>query len=281
MTSPSHPGTVGRPYPVVELRIADPDADGVGEVLARSPTVMNGYVGRRHRSQRRDRRRRRLAALRRPRPPHRGRLPLHRRPQQGRRHPRRREHRLPARRGGDRHAPRRRRGGGARAFRIPTSARSSSPWWCTAPTAAADREEDCRVTSRACCRYFAVPTRWEIRTEPLPTLAGEKVDKKALAQVLHRLIEKSRYPYPLWVYSGVMSMVLEVSGMSCAHCVAAITAAVSALPGVDRRRRGSRRRNGARRAEPPTRRGHGGDRGRRLRRRAPRHEHRHPRPSAG
>ncbi|MBJ7338017.1 class I adenylate-forming enzyme family protein [Mycolicibacterium sp.] len=40
-----HPGTVGRPYPVVEIRIDRPDADGVGEVLARSPTVMNGYVG--------------------------------------------------------------------------------------------------------------------------------------------------------------------------------------------------------------------------------------------
>ena len=40
-----HPGTVGRPYPVVEIRIADPDEDGVGEVLARSPTVMNGYAG--------------------------------------------------------------------------------------------------------------------------------------------------------------------------------------------------------------------------------------------
>jgi long-chain acyl-CoA synthetase len=39
------PGTVGLPYPVVELRIADPDAEGVGEVLARSPTVMLGYVG--------------------------------------------------------------------------------------------------------------------------------------------------------------------------------------------------------------------------------------------
>jgi hypothetical protein len=29
--------------------------------------------------------------------------------------------------------------------------------------------------------YFAIPTRWEIRPQPLPTLAGEKVDKKALA----------------------------------------------------------------------------------------------------
>lgn len=40
-----HPGSVGRPYPVVEIRIADPDDTGVGEVLARSPTVMNGYLG--------------------------------------------------------------------------------------------------------------------------------------------------------------------------------------------------------------------------------------------
>lgn len=40
------PGTVGRPYPVVEVRIDSPDADGVGEVLARSPTVMLGYAGR-------------------------------------------------------------------------------------------------------------------------------------------------------------------------------------------------------------------------------------------
>ncbi|SBS79182.1 AMP-binding enzyme family protein [uncultured Mycobacterium sp.] len=40
-----YPGTVGRPYPVVELVIDRPDADGIGEILARSPTVMNGYVG--------------------------------------------------------------------------------------------------------------------------------------------------------------------------------------------------------------------------------------------
>jgi long-chain acyl-CoA synthetase len=40
-----HPGTVGRPYHVVELQIADPNPDGIGEVLARAPTVMNGYVG--------------------------------------------------------------------------------------------------------------------------------------------------------------------------------------------------------------------------------------------
>ncbi|CAN5245581.1 class I adenylate-forming enzyme family protein [soil metagenome] len=40
-----YPGTVGRPYPVVEIQISATDSDGIGEVLARSPTVMNGYVG--------------------------------------------------------------------------------------------------------------------------------------------------------------------------------------------------------------------------------------------
>jgi hypothetical protein len=29
--------------------------------------------------------------------------------------------------------------------------------------------------------YFAIPTRWRIRAERLPTIAGEKVDKKSLA----------------------------------------------------------------------------------------------------
>ena len=39
------PGTVGKPYPVVELRIADPDERGSGEVLVRAPTIMLGYLG--------------------------------------------------------------------------------------------------------------------------------------------------------------------------------------------------------------------------------------------
>jgi long-chain acyl-CoA synthetase len=37
------PGSVGPALPGVELKIADPDADGVGEVLARGPNVMLGY----------------------------------------------------------------------------------------------------------------------------------------------------------------------------------------------------------------------------------------------
>lgn len=41
----SRPGCVGRALPVVELRIDTPDADGVGEVLARTPTATAGYLG--------------------------------------------------------------------------------------------------------------------------------------------------------------------------------------------------------------------------------------------
>ena len=39
------PKTVGRALPTVELRIADPDEDGKGEVVVRSPTNMAGYIG--------------------------------------------------------------------------------------------------------------------------------------------------------------------------------------------------------------------------------------------
>lgn len=39
------PKTVGRPLPTVQLRIEAPDDDGTGEILVRSPTVMRGYVG--------------------------------------------------------------------------------------------------------------------------------------------------------------------------------------------------------------------------------------------
>ncbi len=37
------PGTVGPPLPGVELRIHEPDAEGIGEVIARGPNVMAGY----------------------------------------------------------------------------------------------------------------------------------------------------------------------------------------------------------------------------------------------
>ena len=38
-----HPGSSGRLMPVVEVRIADPDDKGTGEILVRSPAVMEGY----------------------------------------------------------------------------------------------------------------------------------------------------------------------------------------------------------------------------------------------
>ncbi len=38
-------GCVGRALPVVELRIRDPDRDGVGEIQARTPTATGGYLG--------------------------------------------------------------------------------------------------------------------------------------------------------------------------------------------------------------------------------------------
>ncbi|MHB8418366.1 MAG: AMP-binding protein [Myxococcales bacterium] len=38
-------GSVGRPLPGVELRIAEPDGAGIGEVLAKGPNVMLGYFG--------------------------------------------------------------------------------------------------------------------------------------------------------------------------------------------------------------------------------------------
>jgi long-chain acyl-CoA synthetase len=39
----TRPGTVGRPMPVVEIRIDQPNEGGVGEILARSPGMMSGY----------------------------------------------------------------------------------------------------------------------------------------------------------------------------------------------------------------------------------------------
>ena len=39
------PGTVGKALPGVEFKIVEPDAEGIGEVIARGPNVMAGYFG--------------------------------------------------------------------------------------------------------------------------------------------------------------------------------------------------------------------------------------------
>ncbi|MEQ1568921.1 MAG: class I adenylate-forming enzyme family protein [Myxococcota bacterium] len=43
-TAPIRSDSVGSPVDGVEVEIADPDADGVGEVVVRGPTVMRGYL---------------------------------------------------------------------------------------------------------------------------------------------------------------------------------------------------------------------------------------------
>lgn len=40
-----HPDSAGRPLPGVEVRIAEPDTDGVGEILVASPARFTGYLG--------------------------------------------------------------------------------------------------------------------------------------------------------------------------------------------------------------------------------------------
>ena len=42
---PFRADTVGKPLPGVELRILKPDSEGIGEVVAKSKTVMSGYLG--------------------------------------------------------------------------------------------------------------------------------------------------------------------------------------------------------------------------------------------
>jgi long-chain acyl-CoA synthetase len=39
----SIPGSVGRPLPGIDVRIDQPDASGVGEIIAKGPNVMSGY----------------------------------------------------------------------------------------------------------------------------------------------------------------------------------------------------------------------------------------------
>lgn len=174
----SHPGTVGCPYGVVELRIADPDAAGVGEVLARSPTVMNGYAGLPDDDTVDDEGWLHTGDL--------GHL------------------------SGDGYLfidGRAKdvviRGGENIACPHVEAAIATHPDVVEVaalgvPHPDLGEELVAVVVHRAdrpaptaeglvshvtgTLSYFAVPTRWEIRTEPLPTLAGEKVDKKTLAR---------------------------------------------------------------------------------------------------
>ncbi|MEU0498650.1 class I adenylate-forming enzyme family protein [Mycobacterium sp. NPDC006124] len=175
-----HPGSVGRPYPVVEIRIADPDDAGVGEVLARSPTVMNGYVGVDdtvnaetvdadgwlHSGD--------LGHLTTD-----GYLFIDGRSKDV------------VIRGGENIACPHVEAAIATHPAVVEVAALGLPHpdlgeelvavVVHQPGAAAPTPEELARHLDGVLSYFAIPTRWEIRAEPLPTLAGEKVDKKRLA----------------------------------------------------------------------------------------------------
>ncbi|MFC7677101.1 class I adenylate-forming enzyme family protein [Mycolicibacterium sp. GCM10028919] len=173
-----HPGTVGRPYGVVELRIADPDAKGVGEVLARSPTVMNGYAGLPdddtvdaegwlHTGD--------LGHLTED-----GYLFIDGRAKDV------------VIRGGENIACPHVEAAIATHPAVVEVAALGVPHpdlgeelvavVVHRPDTGAPTPDDLAAHVNGTLSYFAIPTRWEIRTEPLPTLAGEKVDKKRLVR---------------------------------------------------------------------------------------------------
>ena len=133
----SHPSSVGRAAPTVEIQIVDADGKPRADRRERRDRAArpDDHEPRLLEPARRDRRRdaaRRLVPQRRHRLPRRGRLPLPRRPGQGHDHPRRRERvlrrdraralrapRRPRRRGRRRAAPRARRGGQGRRAAAP------------------------------------------------------------------------------------------------------------------------------------------------------------------
>jgi long-chain acyl-CoA synthetase len=170
-----YPDTVGRPYPVVELKIDCADADGIGEVLARSPSVMRGYAGMDdgtvdsdgwlHTGD--------LGHLN-----DEGYLFIDGRSKDV------------VIRGGENIACPHVEAAIATHHSVVEVAAIGLPHPDLGEELAAvvvhraearpPTEEELRRHLDGAVAYFAIPSRWEIRTEPLPTLAGEKVDKQTL-----------------------------------------------------------------------------------------------------
>lgn len=161
------PGTVGRPYPTVELRIAED-----GEILVRSPTVMLGYLGDDD------------ATVDAEGWLHTGDLGhlddgyLH----------------LDGRgkdiviRGGENISCAQAELALAQhpdvvevaVFGVPHDDLGEELAAVVVHRGTAPTEADLREFLLGTLAYFAIPTRWIVRTAALPTLAGEKTDKKAL-----------------------------------------------------------------------------------------------------
>ena len=172
----SHPGTVGRPFPTVEIAIAGPDGAGVGEVLVRSPTVMVGYLGIDDGTVDSD------GWL------HSGDLGHF--SADGYLFIDGRSKDMVIRGGENIACPHveaalLRHPGVVEAAVVglphPELGEELAAVVVHRPDARPPTEDDLTRHLRAEVAYFAVPTRWLIRTQPLPTLAGEKIDKKNLA----------------------------------------------------------------------------------------------------
>ena len=161
-TSERKPGSIGTPIEGVEMKVVDDDGNDVaqgdvGEIVIRGHNVMKGYWEPRGRD--RGGHARRLVPHRRHGHGRRGRLLLHRRPQEGHDHPRRLQ-RLPARdRGGALRAPGRLRGRGHRRARRLARRGGRARWSCsrTAPRRP-------RTTSAPTSRSASPPTSTRARS---------------------------------------------------------------------------------------------------------------------
>ena len=180
----SHPSSVGRAAPTVEIQIIDPDGSPVplGRERRDRAARPDDHEPRLLEPARRDRggdAARRMVPQRRHRLPRRGRLPVPGRPGQGHDHPRRRERVLRRDRARARRAPRHPRRGRRR--RSAQAARRRGEGGRAAPRAARPRPP------RTCAPYcaerlagFKVPEYVELRDEPLPRNPAGKVLKSVL-----------------------------------------------------------------------------------------------------
>lgn len=175
------PGTVGRALTCVELRIADPDPDGVGEVVVRAPTGMLGYLGADGSLDGVDPDGWLLTG------------DLGRLDDEGYLYLTGRAKDIVIR-GGENIACAHVESillthpqiSEAAAFGIPHDDLGEELAAVVRHSGAAPTEEELREFLRARLAYFEVPTAWRISADPLPTLAGEKIDKKTLKSTFVR-----------------------------------------------------------------------------------------------
>ena len=171
-----HPKTVGRPFPTVELRIADPDDEGHGEILVRSPSMMLGYVGVDDGTLEAD------GWL------HTG--DIGHLDDEGFLFIDGRSKDMVIRAGENIACPHVEAAlmrhpdvveAAAIGLQHPDLGEELAAVVVHRPGGPAPTEEDLTRHMRDQVAYFAVPTRWRIREQPLPTVGTEKVDKRSLA----------------------------------------------------------------------------------------------------